>query len=153
MTSRKAFTLVELLVVIGIIAILIAILLPALKKARQAAQTAACLSNLRVLGQGYAMYTAANNGYLPFVRYPGWFLSSYPDILARNPKQPVVSWAEAISPYLGQKIEYDQTQTPWRRTTPLAKVIRACPAFNINELGLDESLAYDYVTGYGQNML
>ena len=60
---REAFTLVELLVVIGIIALLISILLPALSKARQSARTAACLSNLRQIGQGSAIYASQFKGY------------------------------------------------------------------------------------------
>jgi prepilin-type N-terminal cleavage/methylation domain-containing protein/prepilin-type processing-associated H-X9-DG protein len=64
-TSRKGFTLVELLVVIGIIALLISILLPSLNKARSAAQATVCLSNLRSLGQAAAIYQASNKGSMP----------------------------------------------------------------------------------------
>src|SRR3954468_2260808 len=87
-TRKHGFTLVELLVVIGIIAILVAVLLPALRKARESANTAACLSNLRQIGMAFHMYANENHGWLPsagpnhdFRLAPGSLALSWPERL------------------------------------------------------------------------
>ena len=64
MKRRNGFTLVELLVVIGIIALLISVLLPALNKARQSAYAAQCLSNVRQLATASIMFAQERRGYV-----------------------------------------------------------------------------------------
>ncbi|MHB1158658.1 MAG: type II secretion system protein, partial [Phycisphaerales bacterium] len=85
------FTLVELLVVVSIIAVLIAILLPGLQKAREAAKSVACQSNLHQIALLIGTYTNEHNGYLPYADlnsaegYWRWYLMLNP-LMGRSPK-------------------------------------------------------------------
>lgn len=79
---RTGFTLVELLVVIGIIAILMAILLPTLNKAREASNRIKCAANERAIVQAMFIYCQFSNGYLP----PAWWNDG------SNPRQGPYNW-------------------------------------------------------------
>ena len=93
--TRAAFSLVELLVVIGIIALLISMLFPVLRSARQTAERAKCASNLHQLGLALQMYTNNNHGWLP--DWSGWHV--YPD--GSSPEDsPGLGWVEKMEPYL-----------------------------------------------------
>jgi prepilin-type N-terminal cleavage/methylation domain-containing protein/prepilin-type processing-associated H-X9-DG protein len=110
MSRRRshAFTLVELLVVIGIIAVLISILLPTLGRARAAAQTVACASNARQLALAVKLFAQERRGYMPaisdeeHVRYRDPTRSIWPWRKSASDPQPVVlDWASSLLPYLG----------------------------------------------------
>jgi len=126
------FTLVELLVVIGIIAILIAILLPALSAARSQAMTVQCSAGLRSIGQAMQLYANENHGYVPRDYDPG------------NISQGHIFWAEVLAPHLGFPIDDlyplpDSTARDVKLGPRLAKIpIYHCPAF----VGTDHEIDY-----------
>ena len=86
---RVGFTLVELLVVIGIIALLISILLPSLANARRAGVRVACLSNLRQMHVAYALYANDFEGRVPLGYSYGWKQYNY---LLRQNTAPAYRW-------------------------------------------------------------
>jgi prepilin-type N-terminal cleavage/methylation domain-containing protein/prepilin-type processing-associated H-X9-DG protein len=94
---RRAFTLVELLVVIGIIALLLGILLPALARAREAANTIKCAANLHSIGLGMADYLANNKGAFPPSNfYKGLGFDSVTGQVPTEPTEGYVHWSSFL---------------------------------------------------------
>ena len=92
--ASKGFTLVELLVVIGIIAVLISILLPALSKASEAGNAVKCAANLRAIGQGFSIYLAENKQTYPAAyRYNTSNGDPAPNLPHRRPVSEIVHLA------------------------------------------------------------
>lgn len=103
----SGFSLIEVLVVLGIIALLIALLLPALVRAQRQAQTVQCADNLRQVGLALEMYAGANHGWLP--AWSAWH--TWPPGLSDDTPGP--AWTIELIPYIG---------------TPASRVYN-CPAF------------------------
>jgi prepilin-type N-terminal cleavage/methylation domain-containing protein len=92
---HAGFSLVELLVVIGIIALLVSMLMPVLRTVRENAKRVVCSTQLHQLGMAFQMYTNNNAGWLP--DWSGWHV--YPD--GSSPyDSPGLGWTEKMAPYL-----------------------------------------------------
>lgn len=138
-TSRRAFTLVELLVVIGIIALLVAILLPALTAAKRYSEQMKCASNLRTVGQVMHMYANENKGWIPL---DYWHTDQY---LAGH-----IFWAESFAKHLNVILpvvpptpDRDRTLAPY-----LAKIeVYQCPSHPNPAQPLDHAINGTYKGG------
>jgi prepilin-type N-terminal cleavage/methylation domain-containing protein/prepilin-type processing-associated H-X9-DG protein len=96
LSKRRAFTLIELLIVIGVIGVLASLLLPALTSAKRSAQFTRCKSNLHQVGMALTMYVSDFNVYPPTQAEDA---VSYASLPALAPK----TWADLLEPYTSGK--------------------------------------------------
>ena len=155
----RAFTLVELLVVIGIIAVLVGILMPALIGARKSAQGTQCQSNLRQIGMAMRLYLDGNKGKFPAFHPNGgiWRDPGSGNMLLESDGR--AYWGVVYLPFLlKNNAEYDRQVSNGSGATAgmaWARSLWQCPASAVTDLdpGYSENYVSDHGATYGLNAL
>lgn len=143
--NQNGFTLIELLVVIAIIAILAAMLLPALARAKERAQRASCMNNLRQLGIGMIIYAGDNNDTVIDARWAAGAPEPNPPGSKQGTyNQDAIDDTQAL---LTKEIYLDATQTN-------SASVWACPSLGVGSLAYipdanpaEWTLGYQYLGG------
>jgi len=159
---RPAFTLVELLVVIGIIAVLIGILMPALSSARRQANALKCLSQMHEIGLAFKLYANDNRDYFPVGR------QDYPDTgtslaNATLPGTANYYWTDEILKYVSRAGKRIQDAATGGTSTDFGEnqksVLWGCPEwqgrgnwYGSAGTSLFVNGVYIYENGYGMNL-
>ena len=123
--TKRAFTLVELLVVLAVIALLAAILFPVFAFARNGARRTVCSSNLRQTGIAFSLYQQDNDGQFPAapvavqdMTVPANYFPLH-DGFCEGAVVGLGSWTDLVLPYVGRRAPSPQSLTSSRPTSPL----------------------------------
>jgi prepilin-type N-terminal cleavage/methylation domain-containing protein/prepilin-type processing-associated H-X9-DG protein len=148
---RFGFTLVELLVVIGIIAILVAILLPALTAARKQANAVKCAAALKELGTGFMLYAVDNKGYWPVCKHSAGGATD-PAIMVGSMTAPGDAyWWDFITKYVARDKKLGTASTTNQEGADAQKsVVWGCPSWGGNITGTLGDL-HRQQPGYGMS--
>ena len=144
---RFAFTLVELLVVIGIIAVLIGVLLPALAAARRQANATKCATALHEIGNAFQLYSIDNRGYFPPAKTAANYRLSFGDTDSVD-KQ---FWTGFLTKYVSKTKMGSSSATAAEAADAQKTIFWGCPAFTPYVSTTEVGGAYRVQTGYGMN--
>jgi prepilin-type N-terminal cleavage/methylation domain-containing protein/prepilin-type processing-associated H-X9-DG protein len=151
--AREGFTLVELLVVIGIIALLISILLPALSSARRQAAAVKCLASLREIGSAVQMYSIDNKGYVPPCRLMVTSSAKY-NVDGHDyngASSNYLFWQSFLAKYVTKTKVGMGGSTASEREQGRKNILWGCPQWDGYMNSSFNGGYYPYLTGYGWN--